>query len=262
MRVADEFVGQLADVHQPVLMHTNIHERAEGRDIGHSPFQHHAGAQVGYGLHAIGKGRSAEFGARVAARLFKFRQNIAHCGQAEAVIDEICGRKRAQDRRSRHQRAQVLAGGLHDPAGQIIGFGVHGGGIERFGGIADAQEPCRLFKGFRPKAGDFQQILARLERACGIAMRHNRLGQGLRQARHPREQSARGRVQLYPDRVHCIFDHGIERAGQPRLVHIVLILADPDAFRLDLDQLGQRVLQAARNRHGPAQADIQIRKLG
>ncbi len=38
----------------------------------------------------------------------------------------------------------------------------------------------------------------------------------------------------------------------------MLVLADADALGVDLDQLGQRVLQAARDAGGAAQADVDI----
>ena len=43
-----------------------------------------------------------------------------------------------------------------------------------------------------------------------------------------------------------------ERASAA-LVDVVLVLADADRLRLDLDQLGQRVLQPPRDRHRAAQ---------
>ena len=40
----------------------------------------------------------------------------------------------------------------------------------------------------------------------------------------------------------------------------MLILADADGFRVDLHQLGQRILQAARDGDSPAQGHIEIRQ--
>ena len=72
----------------------------------------------------------------------------------------------------------------------------------------------------------------------------------------------RGRVEIDADGVHRVFDHGVERAGEPILVDVVLVLADADRLRLDLDQLGQRILQPARDRDGTAQRHVEIRELG
>jgi hypothetical protein len=41
----------------------------------------------------------------------------------------------------------------------------------------------------------------------------------------------------------------------------VLVLADAQGARLDLDQLGQGVLQAAGDRDGAAQGDVELRQL-
>ena len=42
---------------------------------------------------------------------------------------------------------------------------------------------------------------------------------------------------------------------------VVLVLADADALGVDLHQLGQRVLQAARDRDGAAHGDVEVREL-
>ena len=78
------------------------------------------------------------------------------------------------------------------------------------------------------------------------------------QARDARQQRRRGRIHVDADRVHAVLDHRIERARQLGLIHIVLILADADRLRIDLHQLGQRILQPARDRDRAAQAHIQL----
>ena len=55
------------------------------------------------------------------------------------------------------------------------------------------------------------------------------------------------------------FDHAGQRRVQLFGVHIVLVLAHADGFGVDLDQLGQRVLQAPRNRNRAAQRHVQPR---
>ena len=57
-RVLDEAVRELADVHQPVLMHADVDERAELRHVGDHAFQHHPGC-----TSAILRTSSWKFGA-------------------------------------------------------------------------------------------------------------------------------------------------------------------------------------------------------
>jgi hypothetical protein len=61
--------------------------------------------------------------------------------------------------------------------------------------------------------------------------------------RYPRQQRRRGGVGIDSDRVDAILHHRIERARQFALAKVMLILSDADRLRIDLDQLGQRVLQ-------------------
>ena len=46
VRVLDELRRHRRHVHEPVLMHADVDERAECRDVGHDAFEHHAGLQV------------------------------------------------------------------------------------------------------------------------------------------------------------------------------------------------------------------------
>ena len=86
VRVLDEGVGQRRDVHQAVLMHADVDEGTEGGDVGDDAFEDHARAQVADFLDAIGEGGGLEFGARVAAGLFQFLEDVLDGRQAEALV--------------------------------------------------------------------------------------------------------------------------------------------------------------------------------
>ena len=72
---------------------------------------------------------------------------------------------------------------------------------------------------------------------------------------------ARRGVEVDADRVDAVLDHRVQRARQLALVDVVLVLADADALRVDLHQLGQRVLQPARDADRAAQAHVQLGQL-
>jgi hypothetical protein len=46
VRVLDEVVRQLADVNEPVLMHSDVYKSAEGGNISHDAGQFHANGEV------------------------------------------------------------------------------------------------------------------------------------------------------------------------------------------------------------------------
>src|SRR6185312_5042423 len=50
-RVADELVRELAHVHQPILVHAQVHEGAERGHVAHRALQDHAGLQVADVVH-------------------------------------------------------------------------------------------------------------------------------------------------------------------------------------------------------------------
>ena len=106
--------------------------------------------------------------------------------------------------------------------------------------MVDAQEAGALFKGFRPKAAHLQQLLAVLETAVFVTPANYVLRHHARQTGDARQRHRSG-IQIDAHGVHTIFYHRIEFS--PALADIVLILANANRFRVNFDQLCQRILQ-------------------
>ena len=138
---------------------------------------------------------------------------------------------------------------------------MHRRAVQRVAAAPNAQEAGALFECLGPESAHFQQLLTMLESAVLVAVGDDVLGQGLGEAGNPVEQRDRGGIHIHPDRVHSILDHRIEPAGQLALADVVLVLADTYALGLDLDQLGQRILQPAGDGDGATNGDVEIREL-
>ena len=78
---------QRRDVHQPVLVHADVHEGPESGDVGHRALEHHAGLQVAI-FSTPSWNVAVSNRARVAARLLQLRQDVRHGGQPEALVRE------------------------------------------------------------------------------------------------------------------------------------------------------------------------------
>ena len=76
-------------------------------------------------------------------------------------------------------------------------------------------------------------------------------------AGNSRQQRRRGRVDVDAHSVDTILDHLIERARKFVFAEIVLILAHADRLRINLDQLGERVLQPPGDRDRSAQGHVE-----
>ena len=46
MWIFDEGIGEGGNMHQTILMDTDIHKSAKGGNVGDDAFQHHAGNQI------------------------------------------------------------------------------------------------------------------------------------------------------------------------------------------------------------------------
>ena len=70
----------------------------------------------------------------------------------------------------------------------------------------------------------------------------------------------RGGVQLDANAVHTTHDRVIEGIFQRTLIDIVLVLTDPDGFRIDFHQLRQRIHQATPDRNRTTHGDVFVGK--
>ena len=105
------------------------------------------------------------------------------------------------------------------------------------------------------------QLSARTEGAMLVAPGNDVGGQRRVEARDARQQRHRCGIHVDADGIDAVLDHGVERAGELRLVDVVLVLADADRLGIDLHQLGERVLNPAGDGHGAAQRDVEIGEL-
>ena len=68
----------------------------------------------------------------------------------------------------------------------------------------------------------------------------------------------RGGIDVHTHGIDAILHHALEGTVQTGGLHIVLILAHTDALGVDLDQLGQGVLQASGDGHSRALHHVEI----
>ena len=86
--VLHEAVGQLADVDQAVLVHADIDEGAEARDVGDHAFERHAGLEVGDFADVLAPLGGDELVARIAARLAQLLADVAERVHADGFGGE------------------------------------------------------------------------------------------------------------------------------------------------------------------------------
>ena len=69
------------------------------------------------------------------------------------------------------------------------------------------------------------------------------------------------RVDIHANQVHATFHRLVEALFQGALLDVMLVLPDTDAFRIDLDQLGKRIHQAAADADGATDRHVIFGKL-
>ena len=77
-RVLDEGLRHCGDVHQPILMHADVDERAERGNVGHHSFEQHAGFEVFQLLHPFAEACRPEGRPRVTTGLFQLAQDVRY----------------------------------------------------------------------------------------------------------------------------------------------------------------------------------------
>ena len=141
-----------------------------------------------------------------------------------------------------------------------VGLRVNAGRVENVFPLRHAQEARALLKRLRPDARHLFERGARRVRPVCLAVGDNIFRRRVVEPGDIGKERRRRRIQINADRVYTVLHHAAERFIQPRRGHIVLVLPDADALRLDLHKLGQRVLQPPRDGNRGAQRNIVIRE--
>ena len=258
----DEFIADLGNMDQPVLVDTQVYECAEINDVAHSAGQFHAGFEVVQPHDVTAQQRLGQAVAHVAARLTQLGDDIVqrrlthpqrltqdlgpldldNAGQARQLVGADFG--------------GGVAAGIQQGLGGGVALGVDGGRVQAVLRLGQPQEARALLIRLGAKTLDLFQLRTGGERALFLTPGNDILGRGRADARHAAQQRRRGSVQVDADTVHAVLDHAVQRLVQPLLGHIVLVLAHADGLGVDLDQLGQRILQTAGNGHSAAQVNV------
>ena len=138
---------------------------------------------------------------------------------------------------------------------------MNSGVVQGFFTIADAQETCALLESLGAKFCHLQQLAAALEAAVFFAVGHNVFGDHFSDAGNIGKQGGRCGVHIHTYFIYTVFHHAGQRSAELFLIHVVLILTNADGFRVDLNQLSQRILQAATDGGGASKSHVKVREL-
>ena len=86
VRVLDEAGRKHGNVHQTILVDSDVDECTEVGDVRDDAFQQHSGFEILELLDAILEIGDLEVGSRIAPRLLQFLQDVAHRRQAEGIV--------------------------------------------------------------------------------------------------------------------------------------------------------------------------------
>ena len=130
--------------------------------------------------------------------------------------------------------------------------------VERVLAAADAQKARGVEICLGSQLGDLLELAAIGEGAVFLAVGHDVFGNARRDARYVSQQTCARGVYVDAHAVDDVFHHVTQGTRKFGLVKVVLVLAYADGLGRNLDELCQRVLQAAAQAHGATYGDIQV----
>ena len=153
--------------------------------------------------------------------------------------------------------AQVVGHPVHD----VICLRMYRAAVQRVLRLLDPQETGALLESLLAQTGHLHELPAGLVAARLGAVSHDIVGQSGADAGNVLEQVWTRRVQVHAHAVHAAFHGIVQLFVQERLVHVVLVLADSQGLRVNLDQFGERVHQAAADGNCAADGHVFVREL-
>jgi len=232
---------------EAVLVDADVDEGTERGDVGDAAFEDHPGLEVLHVLDAVGELGHVERGARIAAGLLEFLEDIAHGRQAEFLVGILFRLECAQEGDVADDLLHFATAVAEDALDHRIGFRMHARRIERIVAVGHAQEARALLEGLVAETRHLEDRSARAERAMLVAILDHVFGDARAESGDARQQRARCGIDVDADAIDAVLDHGIERTCQLHLVDVVLVLADANGLRFDLDQFREWILQASRD---------------
>ena len=137
---------------------------------------------------------------------------------------------------------------------------MHGRVVQGLVPFRDAQKTGCELEGFRAKAGHVEQLLNAPERAGFFTINNDAFSEPGADAAELCQEVLAGRIEADTHGVDATAERLLERRHQLLLVHIVLVLADTDRLRVDLDELGHGIHEPAAYRNGTAHREVEIGK--
>ena len=260
-------VGDLRDVHQPILMHPDVDKYAEVDHVPHRSLKLHPLFEILHIQDIAAQHGRGKFIPQVTAGLEQFGGNIPQGRRADPAFRrnlflpgslDLCGQLRKAV-------AGCIFKGISEPVKQrfcaCIGFGMHTGAVQQVVRVGNPEESRALFKRFRPQFGHLFELGAAGECAVFLPVGHDVFGNCARKPCHISQKRRRRSIQVNPNPVYAVLNHTGQRLIQPLLGHVMLVLSHTDRFRVDLDQFSERVLKPPRNRNRAAQRDIEVGEL-
>ena len=150
---------------------------------------------------------------------------------------------------------------LEEALRRVVGLGVDARVVEDVLRLRDTQEAGALFVRLRAEFRHLLELRAAGELAVLLTVRDDVLRDGPVDAGDVRQERGRRRVEVRADGVDTVLDDAVEGFSQLFLRHVVLVLADADRLRVDLDEFRERVLQTAADRDGGPDVDVEVREL-
>ncbi len=256
-RLLDKAVRELADVDQTVLVDADVHEGSELCDVGDDALKDHAGLYVGELADGLGEVGGDELVPWVATGLTEFFEDVRDGEGAggELLCVDLVEELWALD--------EFGDGGIEGSGNLLddrVRLRMDGGAVEWILAVSDAKEAGGLLEGFGADTGNLVELGAGAELSVLVAVSDDVERGAFGDASNIAEQGPGGGVEVDADAIDATLDDGLKGLLELTLIDIVLVLADTDGFGIDLDELGERVLETAGDRDGASDGEVELRK--
>jgi hypothetical protein len=268
VRALDVPIRQLADVYQAGILEPNVDECTEVHDVEDSSFELHARAQVLQLENPLLENRLGKVVARVALRA---RQRFDHVTQGELANVQLAGQPElfGFGKASAELLGTTLVAhhlGLETKpfekfSRSRVTFGVDPGPVERVGAIGNLEKARSLREGRWADSLDLHQLVTSREGTVLLAVVDDAPGRQLIETGDVPQKGSTRRIQIDAYEVDATGNDRFQCFLELLRVYVVLIESYANVLRLDLDQLGQRILEPAADRNPAAERCVAFGQL-